>query len=1095
MQKEELAKQLIGAIVLSQTKGEGAIIESKADQDKVIITVQFDKEEIEYSALIAIVNKAIIFVDSKYCDIFDALKTIYDEQKKRQPCDSIKQEVSKNKDINRLVELLKSDRSITSSLIQLYKNIEFENDLFTLGAELFFQRIKGRPLSKEKLYVIILYMSYIALRDYDGDFHSKMHSTVAEHCKYYIDADAVRNTGYGVINEFKLRDKVNYFNSNSYVAVPVSLACVPHYRVGQLFKIAYDIYKKKLLFDEDVTEQQIKEKVRDALDALKRKNYITDTAEDVIKGTEYLMSKYTQACIVSGYNIEALVEILGCSIRLIINHLTKQEDAYVVPEYYKEGFAEWITLFENDSSEREAYLKSRVLSSPSLLMDSRHEIALKTGAYCMEDTYDPHKVVISVYNDDTLIQTKKLDGPNDIEYNDGAIGGFKINSIRFVLSAEHSPINKLNYKIFCDDHLLYDSQERLYREALFFCANDGTEAKPGTEHIGEELIVVSKTDNSENYGDKLTVIRKREQYFVSQLTIENGDSYIIDGNPYIFRKVKELELFGYQVPWIKFFSMEKQLFPIYKNVAVLLPASCDKEEVAVMLDGNTLDPDNKDYRIYKYSHNNDGTFVYLVKVLCVEPGYHKIGFKNTVTNKYIGSKKLTFVFDGELHKENQNFSNDGQSFDLISSFLKDKTSISYPYGTTIVKEKAYVTNLGPGELNLLPSVPSYSLDGTNWLDIYKSLLLHDIPATQRYIYVCGPERMSIFYASNNGKRYRLEFEQIENNTYKIPLSYMRSLDDRKGTICFDYGNSSKLLRVFRFPWIDNIDCTPSEDGKYYQIRAEFKAKKALWIVIKSSNSDEALLEREIHSGELVNFDKYLIGTDVHYITIGVHAPGKSLFDKYATKQLKSLRYAIPYDITIDEETRINYNAEEKNITAKIFFTGADQIKLKVYPTGLELLLHEEIVSNGDIVTIDVKHELFSSYCFIFESNTDTSSRIDNSKYIAKAASKYLRKAFNIDYFVLGNGAIEEMKGLQLKFADHYLIIDNSIYAVGDIVENKKPLNPWEVLLKMSFTSPGDCKFEVFKGKNFNIAKPELKRYKIKGIALQKIKINLEEEHE
>ena len=103
----------------------------------------------------------------------------------------------------------------------------------------------------------------------------------------------------------------------------------------------------------------------------------------------------------------------------------------------------------------------------------------------------------------------------------------------------------------------------------------------------------------------------------------------------------------------------------------------------------------------RYSQNSDRTFVYLVKVFCAASGYHQIEFQNSVTNKQIGKKKLTFIVDEDLHKENQEFTINGQTFELVSSFLHNPESISYPFGESLVKIDAYnsiyVTNAPPNK--------------------------------------------------------------------------------------------------------------------------------------------------------------------------------------------------------------------------------------------------------------------------------------------------------------------------------------------------------------------------------------------------------------
>lgn len=1094
MEKEQLTTQLIGAIVFHKVLGQGVVVNAKAKDDNVIIEVQFDQDKKSYATFIAIEKEVVRFSEEQYYSIVKNLKAIYDEEKKHKEIRAEIKTGSKNNDIILLAEFLKSGKSITNRLIELYNNVDFETDLFACGADLFIKKMNGDHLSSDDLYVIILYLSYIALKDYDGEFHGKVVESLSSLTKRSIDGNAARNTFYGIIEQLRIREEVKYFNSNSYVAVPICIACVPQYRVGHLFRIAYDIYKKKLLFNEDITDQQISEKVREALNTLKRKNYISKTSEDVIKGTAYLMSKYTQSCIWSGYNLDALIGIITYSIRLIINYLTKKEDAYIVLDFYKDGFKKWIEDFESDSTEKEEYLINKSLSSPSLIMGSGRKIYLKTGAYCMDDACNPHNVVIYLYNGETLVCKYKLDGANDIEYYNEAIGGYKINSQKFVLPENCSPIDKLKYRIYCDNKILYDSQERLYREAIFFNAKDGIEAKPGSNHVGDVLIVVSKTDNVDTYADKITTIASKEIFIISQIKIENGEAYFIDGNPYIFRKINEIEHFGYQVPWIKFLSMEKQLYPIYKNIAILLTTSCSKEDVQIFLDGKMLDFSNRDYRIYKYSQNSDRTFVYLVKIFCAESGYHKIEFKNSITDKQIGKKKLIFVLDEDLHKENQEFTTKGQTFDLVSSFLHEPVSISYPFGETLVKVNAYITSLGHGEFHLLPTSPCYSLDGQSWIDIYQPLSLYDIPSSQRHIYVCGPEKMSIYYANDKVKRSRLDFEQVTNNKYKIFLSYIRSVKDRNGNICFDYGNSCKLLRVYRLPYVRSINCISSNDENCYKISIDTSAKTALWLVVKSSEHEKPLLERELYSKEGVKLDKKLITENMRYISLEIHTRGDSLFNRYNPIPLCGTRYTIPYDITINETTAISYNAEERYIRAKVSFTGADQIKIRVFPTGVDMLLFERIVRNNDEFSIKVEHGLFSSYCVLFESLSERLQRIDKPKYIVKAKSMYLLKLFEIDQFILENGIEKNMDGIQFMFGNRYLHMDNCIYAVGEIKNKKNPKVVYSALLKMSLLPIEEGTFEVYKFKDRQTAISGLKKFHLKnGVKLEKIKLKMRED--
>lgn len=1092
MQKEELAMNLIGAVVVHSTKGYGTIVAAEAEPDYVSITIDFGGDRRTFSVFIAVENKILVFPDENIYGILEQLKTIYTKEQ------ATKREVMVSTDPNEekiksLAKKLSEGKSISLDLIEAYDQDSFENTLFAVGSALFLRRMRGWRLNEIELYTIIVHMSYIALKEYDGNFHEKFFVSVAENCNSDLDQNSVLKTVYEVINDLRLRRLVHYFDTKSYVAVPLCIACVPHYRMEHLFRIAYDIFKKKLLFYDDIPDAQIAEKTRDVLLAFKRKNLIADATDDPIKGTNYLFSAYTKSCIVNGYNFDALVEIFVATIRLIINYLTKREDAYIVPAFYKEGLKAWSESFENDRIECETYAKNKSLSSPSLLMDEWKTIILKTGAYCMDETYDPQNLMICVYNGGELLQKCKLNDANDVEYNDEAIGGFKINSKKIALSNSWSPLGRLSYQLCCGDCVLYDSQDRLYRDALFFCADDGTEARPGTDHVGEVLLVVSRTENQSTLGDAALVLDRREKYVLSRIIVNNAAPYIIDETPYVFRKVKGVEFTGYPVPWIKFFSLEKKiLYSIYKTVEVIVPASCEGKEIVVELDGEILNAsDRREYCVYRYSQNVDKTFVYGIKIYCCEAGFHKIAFRNAVTGQYIG-KKIDFIYDGIVKKINISFPQDGQTFDLVSSFLKENLSVTYTYGMQHFAAKTLIPNLGPGELRIYQSVPACSFDGESWFGI-TSILLYDIPLEQTCLYICGPEGMSAYYVAGgdkNGKKNLLELIKTGENSYKLPLSYLRSINDKKGKIYFEYGNCGKFLKVYRFPWIDEIGFCPSENENEFKFCAKFKAKSPVWLVVKDMDGG-TISECAVHTGEIMTVKKSAISASVSSVTVGVYACSKLLFQKYNPEPLKTVRFSLPSDVIIGDESRISYLSDEKRIVARIFFSGTEQMRVRLYPSHLPLLLYEAIVRSGDEISFDVKHALFATYFLRFEPLSDQFKRIDKPQWKLAAQSKYLGKTFVINKMIFENGSEREMSKLLFSFPIRYAIQDMEIYAFGMLYMYGKELQKTSCCLKMDLDSSENETFEIFKPK-YEGEKIILKRFSINKNLLLKIQFKTEE---
>ena len=160
--------------------------------------------------------------------------------------------------------------------------------------------------------------------------------------------------------------------------------------------------------------------------------------------------------------------------------------------------------------------------------------------------------------------------------------------------------------------------------------------------------------------------------------------------------------------------------------------------------------------------------------------------------------------------------------------------------------------------------------------------------------------------------------------------------------------------------------------------------------------------------------------------------------------------------------------------------------MSVFPTGIDYLLQERIVKNGEIITIGVKHGLFSSYYFVFETISDTSKKINKPRYKVSASSNYLRKTFPIKQFIFED-SIKGVSGLQFKFSDKFVVLNNEIYAIGAIVKNAYPHERKEVLLKMSIDPRNENIFDIFIYKDNKSTELELKNFQIKGNPLLKIK--------
>lgn len=772
MTQQELIAKIENQSIISQMYGSGTISKVRLDEGTIYFDIVFvvDGAQVNqsFSATIAVEKNILEFKNEEVASFYNELKNTLVPNVKVETHiiekKIISDDVSSLRDINNVINLFKNKESITQMLINNFDNQTFEETLCAEGFHYLESIMNGYYLKADCKIEIIILLSYLALKYYDGDLHTHFFSNYRKYrseTEYQFTDNSIRNSMYKILEPY--RKEVQYFHDSSYNAVPIIYASVPHYRVSQLYKISYDIYKKKLLFDEDVSNDQIELKVEECLHALKRKDLLSDS--DSIKGTEYLMSKYTQSCIYSGFNLNALVKIISHCIRLIINHLTRHEDSFVVEPYYKEGYDLWIDDFDSNTKEKEKYEKSRLLSRPFFKLQNQKYLYLNTGEYCMDDSYDPQKVQIEIYSNAKLIKAYDVDGPDDVLFNDDvSMGGYIIKRQKCLLDCP--PIDRLSYKIVCDGEEIYSSKERLYRKVLFFDKN-GDEVKPGTEYDGDIFVVSHTLDSNDESESSALIVSKKENYYISIFEVNSKEVFRFDNEPYVFFKIKDPKLIGYQVPWASFITMEGSEEKIYKDISILFQASCDKEDIYILVDNNVIifGEDNNDinYRIYLFSNEYNGLFAYLIKIYGLDSGFHNVKIYNIKTNKLIKNSNLGFVYDDTLSKNFVSKTNETIIYEISSEFLNETISFDYPYGTSKLEFDAFVKGLGHGSLNIYPSTISYSVDGIIWHDIDWKFYLFELNSTKNNIFVCGPDNLIPYAIDEKSTIRKRKLNYVQNN--------------------------------------------------------------------------------------------------------------------------------------------------------------------------------------------------------------------------------------------------------------------------------------------------------------------------------------------
>lgn len=1061
----DITQKVQNAAVIHSVYGRGIITDYVQISDaEAYVTVAFFQNETNiekrFLASIAFENDILIFENA---EMQRSIKLTIAHQKQAavlKPEATRKKaffEISQNDITNILIESVLHNETIANDLISLFDDEQYEKCLYEEAFGYLEHFISGASLTRPYKACIVVALSLIALKYYNGDLYSYVERKYRESrpaTEKLYTWNMIQNGLYKSVGEF--RGITQYFDKKSYVAVPIVYSCVPHYRLKDLFRIAYDIYKQKLLFDEDVSDEQIEDKVCETFSSMHRKDLISDS--ESIKGTNYLMSKYTQSSIYSGFGLNELSKIVAHCIRLIILHLTQPEDSFLVEAYYEKAYSMWVESFESDEKEKAKYESNKLISQPYFRL-IQNRVHVFTGEFSMDESCDPNDIHISFYNgEDTLLRDCHISDPNSVVFSDenSAMSGYILKRQDIILY--DSPLGKLYYTISSGGKTLYQSKGRLNRTVLFFDGK-GNEIKPGSDYTGQ-LFVVSKDTNTEEYGENIKTVYREDGYCLSAVEVNNQDVFRFDGESYIFHRVSGSQLISSEIPWVEFVSMENKEYPVYSDVIILFSSSCRKEEVYIEVDNEqyTYGAESEiSYSIRVLSRANDGNWVYTLKVFNLPGGYHSIRVFNAISKKQIKGANFGIVVDSDLRKQFISKDDKGILYELNGSII-EKQPLFYEYGATNHELHTFVKNLGHGLLLIYPSSVSFSVDEKNWMDIANSINLFDISESINSLSICGPRNMKAYYYDNDAMVKKQELNMsVDDNAqthYSLYLAYLRTINGKKHVrVLLEYGPVSRFLIINYVPRVNRDESVfyYNPDTKKHVFRIIFDGSSKIKMVVRPLHEEGILFSKAISSGESVQIDDSVIEESVKFLTISLY--GKkygALFDPFQKDPFMSFpKYYLARSSAKVNSDKTIIKVENDLLSCKFFFDGTDAAIAEIIPSGeFHTPLISQVIESGEMISLDLSLLPFKSYRVLLSIFNDNESEKKSAPFYEtkiRADSPFLKKTFTVSAFILDDKSrvnanysirfykIEEIK--ERYFIDSSLmntqtgIIENNIVAI------------------------------------------------------------------
>ncbi len=594
--------------------------------------------------------------------------------------------------IDKLVNDFLKHKSISSLICDMYGNVAFENELFSMASRCINDSFKCELPIERKAKVVIA-LTYLASRKYDGNLWDYIRDAFSQTYDKYPNSQFVDGKIRNLLGCF--RSFVNYLDEGSYVAVPLVLAGVTHYWLSSFFDFCFLIYKNRMLANGDLSDEQIRKQLFYTFSALKRTNRLSaDT--DVIKFGEshtYQLSKYTQSALASGDNVDGLVEIGTYCIRLVIDSLLE-----INPEpkpFYIDAFTKWHNKFSLSKKERDELIEKRKQGVWKSALKYENGINLITKTRWIDDSYDPFSIKILVKNNNEIVQE------SDVNIDSDDMGALIIKSKRIPL--ETTPLDHLSYQIVSNDEVLFDSEEELFRDIVFFDSENGAEIFATKDYDGGALVV---TNNKPEIG---RTVRCGNNYFVTEIIIDSSQDYVFDGKHYGFKTIRKPGIEGVVIEWA---IVEPKISS--KNIAVysevnhaLFEAPFDVDSILIEMDGNLVN--NDIVELVELSRLSNGICQYRAILKELTPGYHFVRFLSPGKQE-ISKANFEFVLDPNAKQE---VDDDYLTYEIV--FLGKRKADFINENDDYVVEVRNIKGLGPCNIKYGLVSILISFDNQHWI--------------------------------------------------------------------------------------------------------------------------------------------------------------------------------------------------------------------------------------------------------------------------------------------------------------------------------------------------------------------------------------------
>lgn len=750
------------------------------------------------------------------------------------------QDVQFENKLSYLCKLVKEKKNIGIDLIDILNNESAMQKIHVRAENNLKQAINSYSGYCKNQEIIVVSLVLIAMLEYDGNYYDSVRNTYKNIYSIYSD-QKIEGKIRSILSKYKKQRDSS--SRSRIINVALENAIVPQTFLPAFFEFIFDIYK--LNFEYDLPEE-LYEDFQFVFEGL-RNNLLSDGDDISINVTQktYKLIASTKRLISKGDGLDAVIKLSIIIVKLIDRRFWGKEVKIFNP-YLKVGYEGWEKTLEKNSKEncmcgkRDSKLRSRW--EPKFVM-CNNSIYLSPPIHKVKAQYDYRDIAVIVLNGGEEIYKNSKCDIREI------IGGYQVNVDKIEIN---KPLGKLTYRLMVGNEIIYDSQNKLYRNFIVF-NNEGQEVNNNTDFEGTAYIVYKK---GEALLDDILV---KENYCIGYKLVRMGDTIEIGNDIFNFSSMIKPGIFGPVYPNCGVQREgEEKIVPVYHDgCLVVFEADKSSSKFEIVING-------KPYKLsemqYKYTEKATTT-KYVVELNLQRSGIYKIEVNQLVLGNVKQILKADMVYDIQL----------SFSKELVdeSIYRIQVSSKLVPYNIDV---EISAENFDPQFIHFnydgvkynyfLPfDFGFYKLSGCDWYPQSQDLWIDDIN-DKSILTLYDSECDGLLLYTESGALAEDDIQLINKGYYKqLPIFFLTSYknDNRFVTLAFTVNGKVK----YRIPCYnkcvfdeEKMDIICLDNPKKIMITPVFHGKNKVFYELFDSKGRKILTSRLLESGQTSTLKNY-----------------------------------------------------------------------------------------------------------------------------------------------------------------------------------------------------------------------------------------------